>query len=262
MTPFTEDSFEEIEDQLDFLMANMKSPRCPLHDVGRFYDEYLFGLRAHAILYLLIDADNDNFHHDLYIAGYVRRHLLRRCAQNNHSDAYMRSSRMEGFLDSVAAGNLDLASEIATLSSSDWGKEDEYEDDFCYARFHHLYLTAGNKAGPELDDLLQRFEKVLDGATSARLDLCRAFRQGNGSLFADAFTNRLAEREDEMKAAAGQAEELVIEALNAQVFVEGLAILRLAERAGFSTEAEYEGCPALARLPSKSPPPADPFRLS
>jgi hypothetical protein len=259
MTPFSEDSFEEIEDQLDFLMANMTSPRCPLHDAGRFYDEYLFGLRAHAILYLLIDADGENFHHDLNIAGYVRRHLLRRCARYKHSDSYMRSSRMEGFLDSVAAGNLDLATEIAALSSSDWGKEDEYEDDFCYARFQHLYLTRGNKAGPELDGLLQRFEKVLDGATSARLDLCKAFRQGNGSLFADAFASRLSEREKELKAEASQAEEFVVAALNSQVFVEGLALLRIAERAGFSTEAEYESCPTLARLPPKAPPPADPF---
>jgi hypothetical protein len=43
------------------------------------------------------------------------------------------------------------------------------------------------------------------------------------------------------------------------VFVEGLAILRLADQAGFPTEPEYPGCPALARLPSTVPPPADPL---
>src|SRR5438067_13798596 len=113
MKAFDEDSFEEIEDHLDFLMANMTSPRCPLEDAGRFYEEYLFGLRAHAILYLLVDADGDGFNHDLNVAGYVRRHLLRRCARHQHSDSYMRSGRMEGFLDAVAASNLALASEIA-----------------------------------------------------------------------------------------------------------------------------------------------------
>lgn len=40
----------------------------------------------------------------------------------------------------------------------------------------------------------------------------------------------------------------------------GLAILRLAEDAGLPTEPEYEGCPALARIPYTGAPPKDPFR--
>ncbi len=41
------------------------------------------------------------------------------------------------------------------------------------------------------------------------------------------------------------------------VFVEGLALLGLAERRGMSTEAEYVFCPAEAREPASLPFPDD-----
>ena len=42
-----------------------------------------------------------------------------------------------------------------------------------------------------------------------------------------------------------------------QVFVEGLAILRLAERRGLTTQAEYQYCPSLARVPMRTPFPGE-----
>jgi hypothetical protein len=49
MKSFDEDAFEELEDQLDFVMGNMTSQRCPITDAGRLYDKYLLTLRGHAI---------------------------------------------------------------------------------------------------------------------------------------------------------------------------------------------------------------------
>lgn len=259
MQSFDQDSFEEVEDQISFFVGNMLSPRCPIDDVGRFYDDYFMAVRAHAILYLLLDADNDNFHHDLNVVGYARRHLLNRCARKNYQDGHMRSGRTEGFLDVVAASNFDLAREIATLSPPVWGGDDEYEDDFCYGRFLHIYLLQPPSAAADMNSLLLQFEKSLQGDASARLDVCRAFRQGDGDLFTEAFAGLLSTRDGEVKKAKMRTEEFVIDALNTLIFVEGLAILRLAERAGFPTEPDYPGCPALARLTSTVPPPRDPM---
>jgi hypothetical protein len=254
MQSFDQDSFEEVEDQIEFLVANMFSPRCPINGIGRFYEDYFYAVRAHAILYLLLDKDSNSFHHDLNVVAYARRHLLNRYLRAGYADRYMCSGLAEGFMDAIAASNFDLALDIALLSPSIWEHDYEYEDDFCYARFLHIYLIDSKAALSDMDVLLKQFEKVLQGTASARFDLCRAFSQKDNVLFTNAFNDLLIERKGELSNSATLADEFVISALNTSIFVEGLAILRLADRAGFTTEQEYQGCPSLARLTSITPP--------
>ena len=73
-----------------------------------------------------------------------------------------------------------------------------------------------------------------------------------------AFADLLHARDLEIEAAkeAGQLEEPHVVALR-RVFVEGLAILRLAERRGLRTEREYRYCPSLARTPMRTPFPGE-----
>src|SRR6185369_13174935 len=96
--------------------------------------------------------------------------------------------------------------------------------------------------------LLPRFERALDGADSARLVVCRSILDRDQLGFDESFEALLAEREAQIRddKERGQTEEPPVIAQR-RVFVEGVALLRIAERFGLTTQAEYRFCPLLAR---------------
>ena len=123
----------------------------------------------------------------------------------------------------------------------------EYEEEFLYVLFlmKHFFLDATEA---ECKALVQRCEQVLEGAGDARLDVCTAFLQDDGTAFHDALCAMLKQDEErgrELLAAGGLPAEVA--ATEAHFNVEGLALLRLAEMKGFATEREYLTVPSLAR---------------
>jgi len=257
MQPYDDGTFEELAEKMDFLSGNFLASECPLDDAGRFYEEYCDSARAHAILRIVVDADAEGFFSDLIDGAYKRRHYLARCAQAGFRDVFASSSRGTSFFDALAADAFDVAKEIAMLSPDAVVAGEEYEEDFYYVRFLHWFVRGGNAAGPELDALLARFELALEGGWSSRLDVCRALRAGDGDAFALAFDSLLLDRQNEVREMAPRAEDEVVVALDSQIFVEGLALLRLADREGLPTERQYLGCPAIARRKRRDKPIAD-----
>ncbi len=248
-----------IAEEIDFCMANIEHPECTLDVAGRFYEEMGTNLRAQAISCLLLDADTDAFYSELTISAQARRHYLARCVKSGYSDFYGACSRWDPFFDALATHNDALARDIASLSPKDWLDGAEYEDDYCYARFLHRYI-ADDSARDELEALIVRFEKALEGAPSARLAICKSLLARDQKAFDEAFEDLLTEREVEIEEERnGIAEEDVGAALRTYVFVEGLAILWVAERAGLKTLREYPLCPALSRVPMTGSPPVDEF---
>jgi hypothetical protein len=245
--PYGDDTFEELVGNMDLMTGNFLAPECPLDDAGRFYQQYCDAARAHAILRILIDSDPEGFFADLIDGAQTRRHFLARCAKAGFRDVFASCGRCTSFFDALVAEDYDLAKEISDLSPDDVIAGEEYEEDFCYMRFLFLFAKCGNTAGAELDGILARFEKSLDGAWSSRLDVCRALRAADADAFALAFESLLLDRENEIRDMRGRAEEEVPVALDSQLFVEGLALLRLADREGLATERQYPGCPAIAR---------------
>jgi hypothetical protein len=248
-----------IADGVDFCMANIEHPECTVDLAGRFYEGITTHLRAMGISYLLLDGAADAFYAELTISAQARRHYLARCAKTGYSDFHNACSRWGAFFDALASHAGGLAADIARLSPADWLAGDEYEDDYCYARFLH-FTIAGGAAPDELEAILVRFEAALEGAASPRLAVCRALLVRDQAAFDTAFDELLLERRAEIaEERAGIAEEDICAALGTYVFVEGLALLRIAEGAGLKTRREYPLCPALARVPLGAAPPADTF---
>jgi hypothetical protein len=107
------------------------------------------------------------------------------------------------------------------------------------------------RASPSQDitPLLTRFETYLAGEESARLTVCRALAISDQEAFDAAFEARLRERRASIAAdkERGRLEEPEI-VTEQYVFVEALALLRIAELRGLSTQEEYPYCPSVARL--------------
>jgi len=257
MQPLVESTFLVLEGVLGGLAPAMVE--ADLHEAGDLYEEFVEAMRAHGILYLLIDAKPEKFFHDLIVSAFAWRHYLNRCTRAGYSDFHSALSRSDAFIDALAAGHLPLALELVELGPKEWMKGDEYEEDFWWRWFLGIFARDGNSRAGELDRILERFEAALDGVPSGRLEVCRALRAQDEEAFEVAFAELVVEWERDCADLAGRAEEEPIVAAGTQIFVEGLAVLRLAEGVGISAPGPFHGCPPLANRPRRQPPIEDPF---
>ena len=254
--PFDESTFDELAQEVAFCLANIRHPACTMKHAGRFYEDAAEALRAHAILRLLVDGNPDGFSNDLVMSGQARRGWLRRCARQGYADYFLAFSRSGSMLDAVAAGDLALAAEIFGLSPAEVRKGDEYPDDFWWQRFLGLLLAGAPAVA--LDAALRALEAEVEGA-GARLATARALRARDAAAFDGAFRALLAEREAVNAEEAGRALEEPALAVGAQVYVEGIAVLKLARHLGMDVEPEYPMCPGMALLPRPPAAPPDEF---
>jgi hypothetical protein len=239
-----------------FWWLGVEDPGTPVEKVGDLSLEVSYKLRTLAILALLGKASADGFVHSCTRAARARRLYLRRLADAGIDRAHHRvSGCYEPLLDAIAAGDMRLVGEIDELSPADFRPPDEYEDDYCYAQ---LLCRLCRDPVPEaqLTPLLDRFARYLDGDENPRLQVCGALAERDAAAFAEAFEAFLAAFEEgiQKKIARGQLEDVHVLAQR-HVSVEGLAILRLADRRGIPTDREYLYCPSLARRPASYPCP-------
>ncbi|QSQ22278.1 immunity 49 family protein [Pyxidicoccus parkwayensis] len=205
--------------------------------------------RAAGIAHLLAYADGATFRQHLLRSGEARRQLLQLARQQGRPvNRFTATGNYGPLCDALAAGADETARDIARLSFTEHVRRDEYEDDFHYARFLG-WLVAGDEAQrAEAEGFLDAFERVLQGESSPRLDLCRALMAHEQEGLDSALKALLEERERHFHAKAKswsvKDEHYETERF---VFVEGLALLRLAERRGLSVQAEYLFMPGLAR---------------
>lgn len=241
-----------------FWMAGLNNPDYPTREMGSLSIEVSSKLRSIAIFSLLAKGDYNLFCHNLIRSGTLRVTYLE-CLKKERieRDHHRSSGRYEPLLDAIAAGDFELARHIAELSPKDWQRGHEYEDDYCYAQIFHRFVQE-IPPEQEIPPLLTQLEAYMEGQPNARLDVCRALFEKNQTAFDDALDALLNEREAKIIAdkERGQLEDPIVIA-NRLVFVEGLAILRLAERRGLKTQPEYRYCPSLARVPMTKPFPGE-----
>jgi hypothetical protein len=180
-------------------------------------------------------------------------------------DFHYTSGRYEPTLDVIAADDFKIARRIASLSPRNWRRECEHEGDYCYANILFA-LTEDRSADEAFLQLLNRLGAYNDDALKVRYAVCQALMQRNQGQFDEAFDALLNEQAvragghrhwDSAAFAAikkmhgRDTDEVELETLvhgvKLQVFIEGLAILRLAEARGLRTGLDYPYCPTLAR---------------
>ena len=237
-----------------FWMLGLRDATYPVESMGRLSIELSEKLRALAVIVLLSDANSDRYYHNLIRSAKSRLIYLERLKKEAiDNDHHQSSGRYNALLDAVAAGEFDLAKRIVSLSPREWCNGHEYEDDYCYAQILHR-LVQDTPPTAEIQALLTQFAAYLDGEPNARFEVCKALMEKDETSFDETFEALLAaqEMQIEQNKERGQLEEPIVIA-NRLVFVEGLAILRLADKQGLKTQSEYRYCPSLARVPMKTP---------
>jgi hypothetical protein len=239
-----------------FWMAGIYDPEFPFRQMGELASEVCRKLRTIAISVLSSRGKVNTFHHNLIRSGRVRERYLARCVSEGHLFDHHRSSGWySALMDTLAAGEFDLARRIADLSPEEFRPGHEYEDDYCYVQLINGLIGSGKGRS---QPLLSEFEAYTEGEPSARLDLIRSLVTGSQDTFDGAFEKLLLEHQRRIDAEIerGRFEDLHVNA-DRRVFIEGLAILRLAEKLGLRTENEYLFCPSMARVPMTEPFPGE-----
>lgn len=252
------EQLEALAYDIAFWLAAFANPDYPAEQLGALTIEVCPKLRAAAIIVLLTKADSDAFFHNLIRSAKCRVVYLQRLAKAGIvQDHHQASGRVEPFLDAVAADDFVSARQIVALSLTDWMQGHEYEDDFCYAQILHGLITIPRDE-PRLQTLFERFENALSGQPDARLGMTKVLAGGKKNDFDEAFEGLLAQRalHIEVEKARHKMEDPQVIA-ERQVYVEGLAILRIADRLGFVTQSEYRFCPSIARVPMGKPFPGE-----
>lgn len=254
-----EHGVEIIAADLAFWSLALKNPSYPISQLGALSLELSDKFRALAIMQLLSDGSSDLFLHNLIRSGRTRElYLQRLAAEGVKGEHHQVSGRHRPLVALIAAGDLERARTIAELSPAQYCEGHEYEDDYCYAQLLSHLLMANAVADARSNALIGQFEAWLDGESNVRLELCRALLQRDQAAFDEAFEGLLLDHESTIEAdrARGQHEDDAARAEHL-VMIEGLAMLRLAQRQGLQTADDYRYCPSLARAPMKVPFPGE-----
>jgi Immunity protein 49 len=251
-----EDYIEPSAYDAAFWMAGVYDDEYPFEQLGDLALEVCSKIRSLAAMVLFSRANVDGFLHNLIRSGRVWERYLQRCVGEGHLADYHRcSGRIFPFFDALTSGNESLANSIIALSPDTWQSGREYEDDFCYGRGLQC-LWSGSEA--QCQQIIAQYQVYREGKSCARLALLESLFARSQNQFDAAFDELLRDRQLEIAANVerGELEEPHVIA-SRSVFIEGLAILKLADRLGLKTEDEYLYCPSIARVPMVKPFPGE-----
>lgn len=238
--------YPELESMIDSKLKDLSTAQ--KNELGPLCDELNIFYRTCGIAAILIDLDSDKFYHMLIRSGYTRLFLLEQFSGEHKMESrFCKITRSNGLFDSIAANRIDIAKEIADLSPMKWNKKFEYEDDYCFILFIHEMIK--NPENNILEFILQRFKGILANQSSSKYDVCFSLLERDDSSFDQSFMAMLNDWENELDRQAKSIGRNEVEFSTAKyVYIQGLALLKMAEKLGIKTKDEYLFCPKEARM--------------
>lgn len=156
------------------------------------------------------------------------------------------TGKAEPFFDAVACNDSRGARLIAAASPGSHNPDLEYEEDFLYMRALMEWDAGEAQALP---GRLARWEELAEGRMDLRLEIVRALSGRDSEGFNAGLGTLMGELRDEY-AEGARRDAYLQEDLQTvlRLSVEGLALARLAERAGLAPDREFPLMPSAARI--------------
>lgn len=197
-------------------------------------------LRRMAVANLLLTGLPEDFFAFLDMSAQAWLHFLRLAPAERKA-----TGLSPGFFDAVACGDLDAARAIAAQSRPDFNGAEEHLDDFLFV--WTLMALVSPAAPPPLADRLASLEAEAEDG-DPRVAVCRALAARDPAALAAALDGWVLDRRTET-AELVEAELIHPDDVptTAKVWVELLAVLRLAGLAGIPTDAHVPLAPSVAR---------------
>jgi hypothetical protein len=214
----------------------------PGEALGEAYLEICLFYRRLGICVLLTRLNVGGFANELAKAGKAYEHFV---SHSSDADAeYVCTSRATPYFDMLAAGDIATARRIEAIAPRTWEREHEFEDEFLYMRFL-MDLVSSNSSPIDRDPMIERMQKLPD-LSPGKLAICEALHAAEDQAFEEAMELMLEERAEDVAEARSlpiPSEAYFLET-EAFIFVEGIAIVRLARLIGIRTHHEYPGIPS------------------
>ena len=236
MSSDLEDDCRNIRFTLGRLLEQLQTPQ-RIESEAMLFQDLCTQYRRLAICSVLLEADVESFFASLFKSAQAYLSLLRRVDGNTVVDRYhLCASRAWPFFDALAANDFDTARRMVPLCASTWAREDEYEDDFLYMKFLFDMLRTGAKSEQAIATV-ERFQAMAQAQAPARLGLCEALLAGNERKLETAWADLLHERSQELARERGNpSADPEMLRTEAHVFIEGVALLRLAASLGMRVQ--------------------------
>jgi len=238
---------EDAADALDDALARFR-PGAPREDLLAVAGEICLAHHTIGASMLLLEGQPQEYFLDLCRAAETWRRLLQHLRSRGLPPPPASASKP--LLGAMAADHWPLAQGVARLSATAFQPGEEYEDDCDWAVLLAQTVAAGGDAAataPYAERLLRSGPDTYAG----RLAVLEAIRARDGRRFAEVFGLAALAAAEETERIVGMAAIPVTElAPYRWIWLEGLALLRLAARAGLAVPGErFAGCPPLARVP-------------
>jgi hypothetical protein len=224
--------------------------------VGWAFARVCRNYRVRGCAMFFLSGRAESLHRDLQRSGAAHAYFAAHAADEDKV-----TSRAGPFFDAIACGDEAVARVISQHSPPESRPDREHLDDFLYVHLlMQRFFLGASKA--KAASILSKFEEVAEeGAASARLDVCRALLAEDGDAFHAAFVSLIDEHrtwyETGVRKGRIPEEEWAIDGC---LFVEGLALLRLAQSARIPIAGEYPLIPSLALVPPRMSYAADAWR--
>lgn len=252
--------FEQVGEALSYEIAffsqGLDNPDMPEHEKGNLIIKLIEQTQALAIMVLLVRGNSDAFYHNLIRAALTRKRFLAELIEAGKTEVYHQcSGRTQGFLCAAAAQDLALAKEIVQLTPTQFQKQMEYEDDYCYAQLLY-HLAAQHLNENQIQALISKYEKL--NGENVRMNVINAIMHKNTIDFEDAFEELIIEQEALIEKNEKRGELDTPEVLaQRKVFIEGLALINLAKAHGITITTHYQFCPANSLVAMVAPFPGE-----
>ncbi|MFY0570806.1 hypothetical protein ACN28E_44210 [Archangium lansingense] len=212
--------------------AESFDPRAPLAKRVEAFRTYCLALKMVAYGRLLCESNVPAFFSNLYRVARNGKRLLETVRDESEGQLRIPASANDWLLSAIVT-DFGLAREIAALSARELTPP-EYDDEFYAASFLQVYLCSPAVSGvpaPELEDICRKMDEYLEGETS-RTRVYRAMLHRDWSEFTTAFASLNEEVASELDEAAALPGATYSMGITQHFWLEGLALLKLAESEG------------------------------
>lgn len=157
-------------------------------------------------------------------------------------------SKKNAFLAAVAAGDMRAATLISLFTPKQFEKDWEDLDDFLYALFLHQMVLRSHEDESFIAKVLKDYAHEASSLKTARPAICSALYARDGGAFDAAMEDLVSQREKEIEIENVARNKLPMEfAVTSEIFLEGLALIRIAKSLGMNVIEEYRFIPQLPR---------------
>lgn len=193
---------------------------------------------------LLAEYNTDDYYLNLYYSANVYEQMLDIAQKKVKLDPYyLCKSRAKPFFDALATGDMALASRLSKKMTIEFQAHMEIEENYLYYSVIEILITNPSDTG-QLESILSAFKNLVQGGDTIRFDALRSLVDRDAESFDEAISEMIIDREDKIQqmVASGRLNP-TFGLTDANVFIEGIALLRIARELGIETRRFYQYIP-------------------